>query len=120
MVTLSHGNASARRLEYARLRELYDTAFRRLTDEVRQRHLAAPHAPGPTDEAEADARMRTAISAVRCRRDALAKFLMTVQQPGVPNPHLQNAAYFVWFNAGCPSGTSLSDWRAAEQEFLHA
>ena len=73
-----------------------------------------------TAETEADARIRAATAALRCRRDALARFLMTVQQPGVSNSHVQNAAYFVWFNAGCPSGTSVSDWRAAEKQLLHA
>src|SRR5687768_15499095 len=94
MVTLSQRNTPARSLEYARLRELYDTAFRGLTEEIRRRRLMAEHHDlDRTAEAEADARIRAASSAVRCRRDALAKFLMSVQQPCVSISHVQNAAY---------------------------
>lgn len=99
---------------------MYDAAFRELTEAVKQWQLIAGQGPNRTTQSQTDVRIGAATLVVRSRRDALARFLMTAEESCASNSHLQDAAYFIWFNAGCPSGTAASDWLAAEKQLLHA
>ena len=83
MSTSPTRNGSARRQEYAKLRELYDRAFRDWIEERRRHDLIAGHLdPGARQETEteANARVPGARLAVRERRDSLMSFLLTSQQ----------------------------------------
>jgi hypothetical protein len=112
-------NTSERGLQYASLRKSYNAAFRLLAGQTRRRQLIAAHVGGgETAPAEMEARIDGAAQVVRCRRDRIADFLLN---PIVPErlTHLrvQQAAYFLWLNAGCPDGSSASDWFNAQRQY---
>jgi hypothetical protein len=108
-------NASTRSLEYAKLRELYDTAFHEWIEE-RRRHVLIAGNPDQDTEPEGNARIAAASLAVRERRDTMADFMMPPHQANLLYAHLQDAAYFIWLAAGCPNGTSTSDWYSAQRQ----
>lgn len=106
-------NASDRSVRLAKLRESYDTAFRELVLETR---LLQSTAQNPVALADVSARIEHAAGAVRQRRDVMADFLLMGDQEHLTQSRVQQAAYFVWLNAGCPSGTSTSDWFTAQRQ----
>jgi hypothetical protein len=96
-------------LQYARLRASYDAAFRHLVAEsLRQID------EGETNETTGN---EAAMRDVQNCRDALADFLLSSSlQTRLAHSRVQMAAYFVWVNAGCPAGTSTSDWSTAQHQ----
>jgi hypothetical protein len=93
--------------QYKRLRQRYDVAFRELIVQTRRRQESMA-VDDPDDAVESSAR------AVRDHRDKIVEFLLRSQDGAEPAPsRVQEAAYFLWLNAGCPVGTSVSDWFAA-------
>lgn len=108
-------NVATRSAEYERLRKLYDNAFREWIEASRSHDFRTGH-PAPDTETEAQARMAAARALVRQRRDALAAFLSSSNQVNAPYAQVEHAAYFIWLNAGRPSGTAAADWFCAQKQ----
>ena len=120
MSTLPRLNSSVRSQEYAKLRESYDAAFRHLIAEMRRHPMPARHNGDRKARGEANEGIQAATLAVGHQRDLLADFLLRTHEDCVPCSRVQHAAYFLWLNSGCPSGTSASDWFSAERQLSEA
>jgi hypothetical protein len=106
MATLPKNDGTERSVHYDHLRQSYDSAFRELVVQTRRRQqlIAAARADGMAI-AHVNARIQRTAAAVRYRRDLLADFLLkSPERTNVVHSRIQQAAYFMWLNAGCPDG----------------
>jgi hypothetical protein len=97
------------------LKQAYDSAFRNLAVKARRLQEAQNDASsGETLVREAAEGVEQATAEYQRCRNQLMKFLLP---PGtrVRKPHVERTAYFLWENAGRPSGTAEADWDRAQQ-----
>ena len=102
------GSSTAK--QFRQLRERYDAAFRKLVKLQQERRNTQQPASDVIQSIEAE---------VRCYRDQMADLLLKNAATGrAETPQVQEAAYFIWLNAGQPSGTSVCDWMNARKQIL--
>lgn len=109
-------NGQDRSVQFARLREVYDIAFRELVVETRLQQLRIQSPCTAALLPHRRKQFEEATLAVRYRRDMMADFLLMSVQTPLTDASLQEAAYFVWLNAGRPTGTSILDWFTAQRQ----
>ena len=103
-------NGSSTAKQFRQLRERYDAAFRKLVQLQQERRQAKQPATDLIQSLEAE---------VRYYRDQMAALLMKNATAGREEAsRVQEAAYFIWLNAGQPSGTSVCDWMNARKQML--
>jgi hypothetical protein len=110
---LSDGTRRSLRLQI--LKQEYDSAFRNLAAKARRLQKVQDDASfGETAVREAWREVAEATSEYQSSRNRLMEFLLP---PGtrLRKPHIEQAAYFLWENAGRPSGTAEEDWYRAQQ-----
>ncbi len=117
--------ARQRGTNYESLRSTYDLAFGQLATEIH--HLQTRHGVEIGSLAEAEQQLAEAYRFYLQTRNALADFLMarhaqdtpvTSQPPATrneqPSASIQERAYFLWVDAGRPSGNDQANWYRAE------
>ena len=115
MKTSALSDGTERSLGLQILKQEYDSAFRSLA--VKARRLQEAKEDASCDETavrEAWHEVDQATAEYQSSRNQLMEFLLP---PGtrVRKPHIERAAYFLWENAGRPSGTAQEDWHRAQQ-----
>ena len=101
--------------EYARLRAEYDTAFERLSVELRKlQSLDQDPASPPADLEAGRRRVEEAFREYHERRDRLAVFLSNFPAP--PSERLRVLAYHLWEQAGRPLDRPDEYWYRAENQ----
>jgi hypothetical protein len=116
MVLVPKKHESEATEQYKGLRQCYDAAFRELIVQTHRRHESMA-----VTDADGDGNVESSARAVRNHRDRIVEFLLRSEDGAQPaQSRVQEAAYFVWLNAGCPVGTSMSDWLAAHRQISDA
>ena len=112
MVSVPNKRESEATGPYKGLRQRYDAAFRELIVQTHRRQESMA-----IDDSERDRDVESSARAVRNHRDRIVEFLLRHEDGAEPaQSRVQEAAYFLWLNAGCPVGTSMSDWFAAHRQ----
>ena len=109
MVSVPNKRESEATEQYKGLRQRYDAAFRELIVQTHRRQESVA-----VDDPDCDRDVESSARTVRNHRDRIVEFLLR-HEDGAESAQsrVQEAAYFLWLNAGCPVGTSVSDWFAA-------
>lgn len=116
MVSVPNKRESETTEQYKGLRQRYDAAFRELIVQTHRRQESVA-----VDDSDRDKEVESSAKAVRNYRDRIVEFLLRHEGGAEPvQSQVQEAAYFLWLNAGCPVGTSMSDWFTAHQQMSTA
>ena len=110
--------ALQQKTNYEWLRSAYDRAFARLTAETRQlNHLHTQRGVETRTITQAEQKVADAERLYLQTRNALGDFLIAKKDQSPrqsQSASIEECAYFLWLNAGKPSGNERADWYQAE------